>query len=560
MRLSLPVGSENFSEIRENGQYYVDKTGFIEELLIRNFKVNLFTRPRRFGKTLMMSMLAAFLDIEKKSEDLFEGLSISKNVQICNAWMNQYPVIFLTLKAVEGLHYQSAYEMLRFIISDWCMSHYFLKTSTNLKPEDKELFTRFVKKDVTEEELKNSLYTLSKFMKLHYGKSVIILIDEYDVPLAKAGEKGYYEEMMDFIRIFLGTALKTNEYLKFAVITGCLRIVKESIFTGLNNFVSNSISSDRYSQYFGFMEPEVLELLKIAELESYADEMKRWYNGYRFGKTDMYCPWDVLNYVSDLQDSKDAFPGNYWKNTSHNGIIRSFIDRTDLVVNHKFETLLSGGYIQEKITEDLTYDVLHSSEQNLWSILYMTGYLTKVKPEQIADVLPLEHGKTYLKIPNEEIKSIFEETIATWFADTMQQSDRKVLFEAFWDGNDERVTKIISDILFETISYYDYKEDYYHAFLAGIFTGAGYAVESNKEYGLGRPDVVVKDRKHRCVIIIEVKHSKNEDCMETDAKTAMEQIDVKQYAKQFLKGYRTVMCYGAAFFEKDCVIRRVCDK
>lgn len=557
MRLSLPVGSESFSEIRENGQYYIDKTGFIEELLMRNFKVNLFTRPRRFGKTLIMSMLATFFNIEKNSKHLFEGLEISQNVQLCDTWMNQYPIIFLTLKTVEGLHYQNAYEMLRFLISDWCGSHYFLKDSVNLKPEDKALFTRFLNKDMTEEELKNSLYTLSKLMKLHYGKPVVILIDEYDVPLAKAAEKGYYKEMMDFIRIFLGTALKTNDNLKFAVITGCLRIVKESIFTGLNNFVSNSISSDRYSQYFGFTEQEVAQLLKTAGLELYAEPMKQWYNGYRFGKTDVYCPWDVLNYVADLQDSTDVLPENYWKNTSHNGIIRSFIDRTDFFVNYKFETLLSGGYIQEKITEDLTYDVLHSSEQNLWSILYMTGYLTKVKSEEMEEGSIFEQGKMCLKIPNEEIKGIFEETIVTWFTDTMQKSDRKALFDAFWSGNDNEVTKIVSDILFETISYYDYKEDYYHAFLAGIFTGAGYAVESNKEYGLGRPDIVIRDAKHRRVLVLEIKCSKTPQRMTEDANRAIMQIDVNRYAELFLKGYQTVLCYGVAFCEKDCVVRKL---
>ena len=516
--MKISVGMDSFAKLRTNDCYYVDKTEFIETLLNESFEAMLFTRPRRFGKTLMMSMLAEFFDISKDNQAIFQDLSIYKNKPLCTEWMNQYPVIFLTLKAVEGLNFQSAYAMFEFLIAEWCISHRFLLESKKLTELDKEVFEKFMKKTAKVSELKNSLYTLSRLMTMHYGKNTIILIDEYDVPIAKANENHYYVEMTDFLRTFLETALKTNMYLKFAIFTGCLRITKESIFTGLNNFIQDSISKERYSKYFGFTEKEVLELLKTANFLSKADIVKKWYDGYCFGKTKMYCPWDVLNYVRDLQTSENAIPENYWKNTSHNDIIRSFINRTDLMVNDKFEQLLSGGMIQEKIVEDLTYDVLHSSEENLWSILYLTGYLTQVNSGDNMQNFYQQTGKTLLKIPNEEIKTIFAETIATWFSDNIKELDRTPMFDAFWEGKDEKVSQFVTDLLFETISYYDYKEDYYHAFLTGIFTGAGYIVESNREYGLGRPDIVVKDKKNRRVLIIEIKHSKNELQMSVDKK------------------------------------------
>ena len=555
--ITLPIGNDSFRKVREDNEYYADKTGIIEELINKKTEVHLFTRPRRFGKTLMMSMLADFFDISKRSKDIFEGTKIAENKALCEEWMNQYPTIFLTLKHAEGLSFESAFERLKFLISDWCNKNRYLMDSEDISQTNKELFHRLWYRTETDEEVMESLYSLSAILYEHYGKQVIILIDEYDVPLARADEMGYYKEMTDVLRVLMGKALKTNEYLKFAVITGCLRIAKESIFTGLNNLYVNSISSEQYSEYFGFTEQEVLNLLKATGLSEHAEKIKKWYNGYCFGQREMYCPWDVLNYVSELRVSPNAFPGNYWKNTSHNGIIRSFIDRTDLEVNEKFETLLSGGYICEKIVEDLTYDVLHASEENLWSVLYLTGYLTKTIPTQAEAKFMQEQGKIYLRIPNEEVKTIFAETIATWFTDGVKKLDRKPLFDAFWEGKEDDISQFVTDLLFETISYYDYKEDYYHAFLVGIFTGAGYGVQSNKEYGLGRPDIVVKDRKHRRVIIMEVKHSKSESQMEEDAKRALEQIDVKQYAREFLKGFRTVMCYGVAFCEKECVIRRV---
>ena len=392
-------------------------------------------------------------------------------------------------------------------------------------------------------------------MQTHYGKRVILLVDEYDVPLAMASENGYYKQMLDVIRGILGQVLKGNSSLKFSVVTGCLRIAKESIFTGTNNFVSDTISGRRFERYFGFTEKEVRELLENTGFSEYKNEVKLWYDGYLFGREKIYCPWDVLNYINSLQDNPDAKPENYWKNTSHNGIIRSFIDRTDLAVNEKFEVLLAGGIIRERIEEDLTYDVLHSSEENLWSILYLTGYLTQEEAsEEAVDV-----ALVALKIPNREIRSIFTDTVARWFQDTVMGMDRRSLFVAFWNGDVEKITEQISDLLFQTISYHDYKESYYHAFLAGIFVGAGYGVESNYEHGAGRPDIAITDKKSRKAIVIEVKHSQRASGMLKDCSAALQQIRTRSYADDFLAdGYRAVWCYGAAFYGKSCLIQCEC--
>lgn len=551
-KLLLPIGIESFAELRTSGCFYADKTNFINELLSEKFKVNLITRPRRFGKTLMMRMLAEFFDIQKNSKDIFAGLAITDNKEICAEWMNQWPVIFLTLKSVESLEFTSAYEMLEALIARLYIQNYYLLDCEEINENDKNLIRRLAAKKATREEVKNSLYTMTEFLYTYYKKEVILLIDEYDVPIAAASEYGYYDQMLEVLRAMLNTSMKTNDSLKFAVITGCLRIAKESIFTGTNHFVSNSILGERYSQYFGFTEKEVSALLKDTGLDDQMEKMRRWYDGYRFGAQELYCPWDVLNYVSDLQNDMGAHPGNYWKNTSHNSIIRSFVDRTDLDIHDKFEILLSGGCIREKITDDLTYDVLHASEENLWSVLYLTGYLTRVPETEMV----YEADQILLKIPNEEVRLIFMETVSVWFEDGMRNLDRASLFDALWDGKTQEAEVQISNILFETISYYDYKEDYYHAFLAGIFSGAGYAVESNREYGLGRPDIVVRDRKNRRVIIIEAKRSVREQDLEKDAEKALQQIDLKRYAQQFLKGYQKIVCYGISFFEKECVVRK----
>ena len=396
-----------------------------------------------------------------------------------------------------------------------------------------------------------------------------MLMDEYDVPLAKANENGFYGEMLNIVKGLMNKTLKTNPFLKFAVITGCLRIAKESIFTGTNNFVSDTISGERFNEYFGFTENEVTKLLKETGFEEHAEEVKQWYDGYHFGTVDIYCPWDVLNHVNALQDAPWTPPRNYWEDTSHNGILHTFIElanggrRPDLDVNEKFETLLAGGYIEEAIEENLTYDTVYSSESNLWSLLYLTGYLTQaelpegVRPEGVRPegVRP-EGGKLFLRIPNEEVKIIFRKTVVAWFNERMATIDRSELFDALWQGDDSKATDIISDILFDTISYHDYKEDFYHAFIAGIFTGAGYIVKSNREQGYGRADISVKDRRNRRVMIIEAKHTDSERRLEAACREAVEQIGERRYAEEFEKGYRSVISYGIAFFNKQCLVKK----
>lgn len=547
-RVMPPIGIESFRELREKNWYYIDKTRFIEELICDSFKVMLFTRPGRFGKTLTMSMLADFLDIRMDSRKLFEGLHISENRQICEQWMNQRPVLFVTLKNINGLDFASAYGAFQTMVSDLCVAHAYLADSRMADETDRAVFRRLKKREGTETETKEALYMLLRMMKMHYEKPVVLIMDEYDVPLANANEQGYYIQMLDLVRAFAGKALKTNEFLEFAVITGCLRIAKESIFTGANNFISNSVSKTEYSRYFGFTEEEVWKLLQDAGLEEHAESVRSWYDGYRFGKSSLYCPWDVLNHIRALQMDPYAKPENYWRNTSHNGIIRSFIDRDDLAVHDKFECLLSGRCVQEQILEDMTYDTLHSSEANLWSILYLTGYLTQDGSE---------NGDISLKIPNEEIKTIFADTIAEWFKDEVGRMDRRALFDAFWSGNEMEATNLVTDILFDTISYFEYREDFYHAFLAGLFAGAGYAVESNREYGSGRPDLVICDRKRRRVILIELKHSGSESQMVQDCETALQQIGDRQYAHRFLKEFQTIFCFGIAFYKKKCLIRKM---
>lgn len=468
----LPLGVDSFEKLRTSGFYYMDKTKFIEELLTDQFEVNLITRPRRFGKTLALSMLAAFFDIRKKSKSLFEGLEITKREVLCVDWMNQWPVLFLSLKDIEDLNFSDAYAQLEGTISDLCIEHTYLLDSEKIDDADKKKFIELKEASAAKSTVKNSLFLLTRMMYGYYGKPVILLIDEYDVPLAKANEHGYYREMLNCIRGMLSKVLKTNNFLKLAVITGCLRIAKESIFTGTNNFVSNSILGSRYADIFGFTEKEVFQLLKDNCLTEYSAEIRRWYDGYRFGDSDVYCPWDVLNYVSELRLNPAALPGSYWKDTSHNDIIRSFIGQNKFAVNDKFELLLSGGFIKVRLCDDLTYDVLHSSEENFWSILYLTGYLTSIRPEAVKDV-DVEAGETCLRIPNEEVRTIFAETVAQWFRDSCERMDRKPLMDALWQGNGGKVTKILSDMLFKTISYHNYKEDFYHAFLAGVLWESG---------------------------------------------------------------------------------------
>ena len=558
-KVNLPYGIDLFEQVRSRNCYYVDKTDFIRELLNEEFTVNLITRPRRFGKTLTMSMLAEFFDIRKDSRQMFEGLEIAKYTDFCAEWMNQWPVLFLTLKDVDGDSFEDAYGLLQYTISVLCIEHSYLTDSDKVDSADKERFIRLKSENGTVSDVKGALLTLLRMMKAHYGREVILLVDEYDVPLAKASDNGYYEKMLNIIKKFLGMTWKSNPNLKFAVVTGCLRIAKESIFTGANNFISDSISSKKYQDCFGFSEPEVIALLDAAELQDALPEMKKWYDGYLFGSKEMYCPWDVINHVRALMTDPDAKPGNYWIDTSHNNIIRRFIDHPQINVNEKFETLLAGGVIQEPVREDLTYDIAHSTEDNLWSILYLTGYLTQVPQEKLPEEMQPEDGKMALRIPNEEVKSVFGSTVKKWFEEKIAAQDRTALFEAWWDGDAEKLTQEITDILFDTISYFDYKEDYYHAMVTGMFLGAGYAVKSNSEAGTGRADVIIKEQRHRRALVIEVKWSGkkgNGDSLEKECADALQQIEKEQYKKNLeLEGYKTVLCYGAAFRGKTCLIK-----
>ena len=555
MELKIGVGKSDFADLRTAGDYYVDKTEIIYELVHEtDNKVTLFTRPRRFGKTLTMSMLSNFFSIRKNSRDIFHGLKIMEHKEFCEKWMNQYPVLFLSLKDIEAESFEGAYKMLQTRLADVCKEIADLAEHPAIDNDDRKIFSKLKAKSADEDEVKNSLKTIMRMFHAVYGKTVILLIDEYDVPLAKASEKNdsqntFYASMLDVLRGIMGTTLKDNEFLAFAVVTGCLHIAKESIFTGTNNFASYSVLDQDFSEYFGFSESEVAKLLCAGDREEKADLIKEWYDGYVFGNSFVYCPWDVINYMSALKKRRDAKPKNYWKNTSHNGILLSFVKRTDFDVSDKFETLMNGNTVTQKISDELTYDTLHASEDNLWSVLLMTGYVTKADPNEDGDTVSL-------KIPNREITSIFKDAVVAHFKNTIDNDTQKFLMEALWNGDEQTAAKAISDLLWKTISYNDYHEDYYHAFLAGVFAGRGYEVASNKETGLGRPDILLKDKNNRRAVIIEAKKSRKESDLDKDCDEALDQIAAEKYADG-LYGYEQIFCYGVAFFQKQARVKRM---
>ena len=555
--LKLPVGVDSFEKIRKDGFYYVDKTTLIEQLLEQWGEVNLFTRPRRFGKTLNMSMLRCFFEIGA-DRSLFDGLDISKNQELCNTYMGRFPVVFLSLKNVDGLTFADAKYRLTELVAAEAERFLFLSDSKKLSENEKNRYQALIALDhgrytMDETILVSSLQLLSQLLYRHYGQKTIILIDEYDVPLAKASSNGYYKEMLSVIKGMMSTALKDNPFLKFAIITGCLKIAKESIFTGTNNLVSDTITDTRLNEYFGFIQKDVEQILRDAGSIDHLERVKSWYDGYHFGRMDVYCPWDVMNYIRDIQRDSDTRPKSYWMNTSDNGIIRSFIDIAGSNITKKLETLLNGGYILQRIDENLTYDYLHSSEDNLWSILYLTGYLTSIRENELKEKLP--DGISALMIPNAEIREIFETTVIQWFDDSAKAWDRKKMFSAVWKGDSRTVMEEMNRLLRKTISYHDYREDFYHAFLAGIFAGAGYVVESNKEHGEGRSDVVVYDPEEGRVAIFEAKYSKTLETMDTDCQKALDQINEKMYAKEYEDDFDHILCYGVSFFKKRCCIK-----
>ena len=550
--LKLPVGIENFEDIRRSGFYYIDKTMLIEQTLNNWSKVTLFTRPRRFGKTLGMSMLRSFFEIGT-DKSLFDGLYISQNKSLCDEHMGKYPVIFLTLKGVEGLTFAKAKSMLSEIIKDEADRHYILNSSETLTSVDRESFMKILTGN--EENIENSLKTLSRLLYKHYGQKVVILIDEYDVPLDKAYQNGYYHEMVSLIRGLFGQALKTNDYLQFAILTGCLRISKESIFTGLNNFKVLSIMDTRFDEQFGFTDSEVEELLAAYNLDSHFTEIKEWYDGYHFGNADVYCPWDVINYVDLLRFDPTAKPQDFWSNSSGNALVRSFIDKADVQTKDEIERLIAGEYIEKEISQELTYDEIDKSIANLWSVLFTTGYLTK---QGVTD-----DGKVRLSIPNREIKNLFIKKIREWFSDTTA-NDGKTLEQfcnAFVEKDTEKIEELFGDYLWNTISIRDTavakdkKENFYHGILLGLLGyKASWLIKSNTESGTGYSDILVEVPNNRTGIVIELKYAENGD-MDAACSEALKQIEEKSYVDKLKQdGMRNFIKYGIACFKKDCKV------
>ena len=551
-KLKLPVGIENFEEIRKSGFYYIDKTRLIEQLLQNWGKVNLFTRPRRFGKTLNMSMLKSFFEIGTDSS-LFEGLYISNNTELCNEYMGKYPVIFLSLKGVDGLTFSKSKEMLSEIIKEEADRHYYLKNSKKLTQEDRISFQSIL--TGTDENIENSLKTLSRFLYKHYDRKTIIIIDEYDVPLDKAFQNGYYKEMVALIKGIFGQALKTNDFLQFAILTGCLRISKESIFTGLNNFEVLSILNVQYDECFGFTDAEVRKILKDYGLSAHYADMKEWYDGYRFGNTDIYCPWDVIRYSKSLCMDEEAKPEDFWSNSSGNAIVRRFIDKADASTKNEIERLIAGEYIEKEISQELTYEELDDKIENLWSVLFTTGYLT-------------QQGRTdddryRLAIPNKEIRNLFIKKVREWFRDA-SKNDGKALEEfcnAFIQKNSQKIEQLFGDYLWNTISIRDTavakekKENFYNGILLGLLGyKSNWIIKSNAESGTGYSDILIEAPDNRTGIVIELKYAENGN-MDKACLDAIKQIEEKDYVGRLKQdGMRNFISYGIACYKKDCKV------
>lgn len=551
-KLKLPVGIENFEEIRKSGFYYIDKTRLIEQLLQNWGKVNLFTRPRRFGKTLNMSMLKSFFEIGTDSS-LFEGLYISNNTELCNEYMGKYPVIFLSLKGVDGLTFSKSKEMLSEIIKEEADRHYYLKNSEKLTQEDRISFQSIL--TGTDENIENSLKTLSRFLYKHYDRKTIIIIDEYDVPLDKAFQNGYYKEMVALIKGIFGQALKTNDFLQFAILTGCLRISKESIFTGLNNFEVLSILNVQYDECFGFTDAEVRKILKDYGLSAHYADMKEWYDGYRFGNTDIYCPWDVIRYSKSLCMDEEAKPEDFWSNSSGNAIVRRFIDKADASTKNEIERLIAGEYIEKEISQELTYEELDDKIENLWSVLFTTGYLT-------------QQGRTdddryRLAIPNKEIRNLFIKKVREWFRDA-SKNDGKALEEfcnAFIQKNSQKIEQLFGDYLWNTISIRDTavakekKENFYHGILLALLGyKSNWIIKSNAESGTGYSDILIEAPDNRTGIVIELKYAENGN-MDKACLDAIKQIEEKDYVGRLKQdGMRNFISYGIACYKKDCKV------
>ena len=560
MRKKLPIGIENFGEFSTEGFYYVDKTPFIKELLQNWGKVNLFTRPRRFGKSLNMSMLKNFFEIGNIPE-LFAGLKIMEEKELCEKYMGKFPVISISLKSVDGLKYEAAVAALRRVIGNEACRFDFLAESERLGQNDKGLYSGLTDvKDgkflMTDDLLTDSLQTLSQLLEKHYGQKVILLLDEYDVPLDKAFQGGYYDEMVSLIRNLLGNALKTNDSLYFAVLTGCLRISKESIFTGLNNLKVHTISDVRYDEYFGFTNADVDQLLEFYGLSSYKNMIRDWYDGYRFGDTDVYCPWDVINYCDELLAAPNTPPKNYWANTSGNDLVRRMLKNASLTTKNEVEELLNGGQITKRIKQELTYREIDDSIEHVWSVLYATGYLTGKHAEQEdADIFRLW-------IPNGEIRKLFYELVEDWFREVTRSDTARIsrFCGAFPAGDTDTIQEMLSDYLWDSISVRDtavrrnMKENCYHGMLLGLLQSQdSWLVKSNAETGEGYSDISIQTPE-RVGIVIELKYA-DDGNLETACKAALRQIEEKKYAHGLKRrGMKKIIRYAIAFYEKECMV------
>ena len=556
--LKLPIGIDNFEKIRRNGFYYVDKTSLIEQLFSNWGEVNLFTRPRRFGKTLNMSMLKYFFEIGS-DRSLFDGLHICANEKICSEHMGKYPVIFLSLKNAEGLNFDTAkYQMVELIARE-AERFPFLAKDTNLSDRDREKYrvlTAFADGhyQMSDDVLYGSLQTLSELLYKHFNQKTVILIDEYDVPLDKAFQHGYYREMVALIRALFGRALKTNEALAFAVLTGCLRVSKESIFTGLNNFKILSITDSRFDEQFGFTDKEVQKLLADYHLEARFSETKEWYDGYRFGNVDVYCPWDVINHIDRIKDDPNARPEAYWINTSGNDLVKRFVDKANRTTRNEIEQLIAGNAIEKTLRLDLTYDEIDNSIENLWSVLFTTGYLTQTGMT--------EDGAYRLVIPNREICEVFKLQIQEWFKKSIFSNTEQLtaFWNAFEEGNTDGVEIYLNRIMSNSISVFDIKtgegkkEISYHNLLVGILTGnAEWLVKSNVEAGEGFADIIVETEDPNAGIVVELKYAKDYNNMEQACRAALDQINDRRYQEYLLNdGRKDITLYGIAFCKKRC--------
>ena len=564
--MKLPVGIDDFRKLRESHFYYVDKTRLIEQLLLNWSEVTLFTRPRRFGKTLNMSMLKSFFDIGT-DKALFDGLYISGNKELCDEYMGKYPVIFLSLKGVEGLTYEEAFEAFVRIMGKEVNRVSFLADSDKLTQIEREQYKGLTiikngRLAFDKEKLISSLQLLSQLLYKHYGKKTVILIDEYDVPLDKAFQNGYYNEMVSLIRGLFGQALKTNEFLQFAVLTGCLRISKESIFTGLNNFKVMSITDSRFDEQFGFTDEEVKKLLSDYDMDSHFDEVKEWYDGYHFGRADVYCPWDVINHVDHLRDDSDAKPQTYWINSSGNSLVRRLINRADSSTKDEIERLIAGEAIEKVIRQDLTYDEIENSIDNIWSVLFTTGYITKVGEVKLADS---ESYAYKLVIPNKEVREVFVLQIQEWFKAVVANDNdaMKLLSKAILDKDETILARQLNIVMGRMISILDtkapddMKENFYHGLLLGLLRGSNpdWLIKSNRESGDGFSDILIKPENPDLGIVIEVKYAKEFKGLDAACDAAMAQIKQKRYDETLRdEGRCDILAYGIAFCRKRCKV------